>query len=1469
MEQVYRNRIEVQDDGSSQIERYNQTVQDMNRLHEAATAAFDEMSDVASRFTSDIERTDPVVAALSAQIQELVSEGSSLEEAIDAATEGFGAYYSEGYTAGDMTAALALALSDVADQFGVAASEAENLAASEGDVTDASRGAENALNDVSSASDSAASSQNEAASSGVSLGSALDNVTTKAIAGAAAIKGIADEVREMSTAFIEDAAEQVISSEVIKRNAKDIENLDARMASAIATAQRFGITDSEVRRAMQDLVVITHSTAKSFSDLALAEDISIGKQIPLAAAVNIVRDAEIGRTRSLKALGIDLDANASKEEALAALRERFAGLAVTYAQTEAGQLAATKVAADESREALGEFFAQQPPGTFLDAFKSIPLLLSGDWAQAIEESNQRYASWGQKVEGVSNEASDAVGGMVASSIDAFDQIAGAYNDLAADLEVTTAEQVAIMRNGGSDAGASYQEELAKALAEGYPSVKQQRDNTIALFAVSGALAKAGGDGASSYMQSMVASLKAAKPSIAAELNSIIAMYGIAAGAASIVDGNKRGKPAAINLPNVNPFGSGGSGKSAAPQYVDIGDPNPLDMDNSSTGIGANTSSASKSASKSTKSGKSAKSSADKAKKEAERAQKEAERAEEEARRAKEAAEGEMQAVADSNARDQAADNSAAATQHLKDVTDAYDASLATLKDDLEGATDKLDDMREQTEETLHSLDASIRNEQGILKNLQDEAEDAYKPLIEGADKAHNRVDELSRAAARQAEIFQDAADALDDEQKSVDTKYTSLLAPFKQAAQEVGDELYNLAQEYAADLKPIEDELTQLGDKLYNLAQEQAAGLQPYKDELQQVGDALYALGEQERVAMTPLNERVEAKTDALDDEKRALTELSQGYENELIPLRKELADLDYAEQKDDRLHTLEEQSKSVANLTAKLHNLKAGTKEYNQTQRELAEAQKTLGRTEQKGNLEDRIKAIEDEKANSEQLAQERIRQHTEELRLITEQRDAQAQAFAEQRAALELQQQQTQHEMDLKQRGYDQERAALEARQQQLERERELKQRDYDQERANLEARQAANDRQAELIQREYDLETAKVQADKDKLAAEKENFDRKMRDMQAEAAEQARLADEALKKEQERQTIRQQATKDYLESLQNERNSVAQTASDAERDQGKIIEGIQDKITETGKAKNAATEAAQVTVDATKAEADALRDNIDLRKKQEDSQKAIADYAAAYHLSIEDAKKALDEMTPQVSTLADGASDAGKAINTEFAPAISGLKNTTHTELGEVRDEWVTLFGTTGSNGDIRKLLFAKDSTGFHTYLDSKTRLALGIDGYRGVWGQELGFVWDDVSTNILAQREPLAADIVTLVAALQDAAEDQFRSKERQASLGSAIYDYFKDAMSDASSRLGGYSASGGSSTPANIPVRINTGASTLSTLSTRNINVRVTVDGGSAGVNAANLPTKKGSYSAVARTIVLDIADELRAQGLIR
>jgi hypothetical protein len=181
-----------------------------------------------------------------------------------------------------------------------------------------------------------------------------------AVAGAAALAYAGVLLVDGVKSAIEDEAAQA-------KLATTLTNVTGATDATIAATESWitqqglalGITDDELRPALERLVRSTGDVEAAQKLASLAFDISAGTGKSLEAVSNALGKAVDGNTASLGKLGIGIDAadlkTMSFDEVTAALAETFGGQATEKAETFAGKMDRLKLAFSEGQETVGSF----------------------------------------------------------------------------------------------------------------------------------------------------------------------------------------------------------------------------------------------------------------------------------------------------------------------------------------------------------------------------------------------------------------------------------------------------------------------------------------------------------------------------------------------------------------------------------------------------------------------------------------------------------------------------------------------------------------------------------------------------------------------------------------------------------------------------------------------------------------------------------------------------------------------------------------------------------------------------------------------------------------------------------------------------------------------------------------------------------------------------------------------------------
>jgi hypothetical protein len=185
--------------------------------------------------------------------------------------------------------------------------------------------------------------------------------SVKKLAGAFAAAFSVQKITQFSKtavkAFMED-------EKAANRLAKSVENLGLAFAtphienfiSQMASAS--GVTDDQLRPAMQRLLQTTGSLTKSTALLTQALDISRGSGVDYETVVNDLTMAYVGQTRGLRKYSLGLSQAELKAMSFTDVQKKlttqFSGANAAYLETYAGKMGILANAASESTEIIGK-----------------------------------------------------------------------------------------------------------------------------------------------------------------------------------------------------------------------------------------------------------------------------------------------------------------------------------------------------------------------------------------------------------------------------------------------------------------------------------------------------------------------------------------------------------------------------------------------------------------------------------------------------------------------------------------------------------------------------------------------------------------------------------------------------------------------------------------------------------------------------------------------------------------------------------------------------------------------------------------------------------------------------------------------------------------------------------------------------------------------------------------------------------
>jgi len=191
-----------------------------------------------------------------------------------------------------------------------------------------------------------------------SVGSAIPGWGQLAIAGAAALGGIAAGLTSAVKAAMEDQKSQAELQRQLEKTFGANEALTRSAERYISVTQlRTGTSDTELRASLGTLVRATGDLTQSQGLLNTAQDISAATGKDLASVSLALAKASQGQFTALSKLGIPLDENIKKskdfEKVVGLLNDQFGGAAETAANTFGGQLKILQGQFGEILETIG------------------------------------------------------------------------------------------------------------------------------------------------------------------------------------------------------------------------------------------------------------------------------------------------------------------------------------------------------------------------------------------------------------------------------------------------------------------------------------------------------------------------------------------------------------------------------------------------------------------------------------------------------------------------------------------------------------------------------------------------------------------------------------------------------------------------------------------------------------------------------------------------------------------------------------------------------------------------------------------------------------------------------------------------------------------------------------------------------------------------------------------------------------
>lgn len=185
-----------------------------------------------------------------------------------------------------------------------------------------------------------------------------------ATAGAVAFGAISAEVGLSLKAFagaeVEMAKVNAIMETIPQTAIKSAGGMD-KLKTSIDDLSRsnikLGFDDEDTSISMARLMQTTGSLTEATKLNAMAMDLARFKNVDLGTATTALMKMNAGSTKELKMMGIELDDNATKEDAFRIIMEKTAGQAKAYSETIQGKTEAMKISMANLQEGIGQALA--------------------------------------------------------------------------------------------------------------------------------------------------------------------------------------------------------------------------------------------------------------------------------------------------------------------------------------------------------------------------------------------------------------------------------------------------------------------------------------------------------------------------------------------------------------------------------------------------------------------------------------------------------------------------------------------------------------------------------------------------------------------------------------------------------------------------------------------------------------------------------------------------------------------------------------------------------------------------------------------------------------------------------------------------------------------------------------------------------------------------------------------------------
>lgn len=167
------------------------------------------------------------------------------------------------------------------------------------------------------------------------------------------VAGAPAALMEMAKAAAEDAASVTRLQVAVENSGASWTALSASLTTTIELAQKRAFTDDQARNSLSLLVAQTGSAEEAQKRFTLAMDLSRGANIDLETASKLLGKVTDENVSVLNRYGISIAEGASETELFGVLQAKFGGQSEAFANSAAGQAAATAIAMGEMKESIG------------------------------------------------------------------------------------------------------------------------------------------------------------------------------------------------------------------------------------------------------------------------------------------------------------------------------------------------------------------------------------------------------------------------------------------------------------------------------------------------------------------------------------------------------------------------------------------------------------------------------------------------------------------------------------------------------------------------------------------------------------------------------------------------------------------------------------------------------------------------------------------------------------------------------------------------------------------------------------------------------------------------------------------------------------------------------------------------------------------------------------------------------------